>query len=203
MKFSQIYFDEISSNLDKLRYSRVRKISAVPKSLYSDHEGEENSYWDLSIPKDYERNAGILICYLIVYSREKPYWYSSFTDHLGQLCKKYQYKGKWMLLHKLLKVQSHKLILYEICTRIPAHEFFGNYYKEIEKVTLRPLIAFVKKQKPKAKSQARVRGYRDHGSRRLPHEIHSASSVSGPNPTKLNFENSYKKRLALINFLYG
>lgn len=199
----EIIYSEIISNLDKLNYSHVRKISADPVSLYSDHESDSNWYWDLSIPKDYKKDPYKLICYLIVYSREQPYWYSYFVDTLGQLCKKNKYKGKWMLLHKLLKVHYYKLIIRELTSRLSGNDIFGNYFKEIEKIVKRPLINFVKLQKPKPDRAARIRGYRDKGSRKLPHEIHSDCTVSGKNPEQLNLENQYKKKHAMLNFLYG
>lgn len=203
MQENKIYFSELDKSLSRLSLNRLKQFSAVPKSLYSDLEWDRDFLWDLNIPKRIKNDPVLLICNLVIIARGNPFWKSLFIDFCANQCKKYNYQGKWKLLHKLAKLQFRTLIEYRICEEIPPNEFFGNYLPIIEKESQFFQIFFGRKQKPKPIKIQRKRGYNDKGSAKMNHEIHDLSSVSGPNKEKRDFTTQYKKRSAIINFLYG
>lgn len=203
MEFNEKFHSEILRNFDKLNLSQMRKISAVPKSLWSDLPEDENRFWDLSIRKDVRNNPEKLINLLLLVSKIRPEWYSIFLDFVANQCQKYSYQGKWRFLHKLAKLYYFDLITYRIAEIETPSSFFGNRMKEIIKFSNNCPCRFLKQTKPKSKKVQRKRGYNDHGSRKLTHERHSFVTVSGENPEKEDHRNQYKKRSSLINFLYG
>lgn len=203
MEFNETFHSEILRHFDKLNLSQMRKISAVPKSLWSDLPEDENRFWDLSIRKDVRNNPDRLINLLLLVSKVRPEWYPCFIDFVANQCYKYSYQGKWRFLHQLAKLNYFNLIVYRIVETETPSSFFGNRMKEIIKFTENCPCRFLKQTKPKAKVVQRKRGYNDHGSRKLPHERHSFVTVSGKNPEREDHRTQYKKRSSLINFLYG
>jgi len=91
MEFNNKFYSEIQSNFEKLNLSQMRKISAVPKSLWSDLPEDENKFWDLSIRKDVRNNPEKLISLLLLLSKVKPFWYSIFIDFVANQCQRYNY----------------------------------------------------------------------------------------------------------------
>lgn len=203
MKENLKYLSELSSQIDRKVSNSKKQFSAVPISLYSDPSEDINWEWRLSIPKRIRNNPLLLICNLVIIAKENPFWKTSYIEFCAQQCRRYNYEGKWRLLHKLAKLQSFVLIKYRIHEEIPANEFFGNYLPIIVKEYENFQIYFGKFQKPKPKKIQRRRGYNDKGSARKIHEIHDFSTVSGPNKEKLNLDSQYKKKSALLNFLFG
>lgn len=203
MEFNNKFYSEILSNFEKLNESQMRKISAVPKSLWSDLPEDENKFWDISIRRDVRNNPEKLINLLLLLSSIKPMWYSYFIDFVANQCQRYGYQGKWRYLHKLAKLYHFELIVYRIVETETPHSFFGNRMKQIKSFSENCPCSFLKQTKPRPKVIQRKRGYNDHGSRKLSHERHDFSHHSGPNPEKEDYRNQYKKRSSFINFLYG
>ena len=204
MKEKNHYLSELKSNLEEKNWSLMRKFSSETKSLYSDLPDEDMKWtWKIQVPKTMKNDPEELIAGLIILSKIKPYWYTEYQLFCAEQVKKYNYQGKWILLHKLLKLNFHDLILYRITEIYTGNAYFGNINKRVNNLLENFSIRFGKCLKPRPTYAQRKRGYNDHGSRKNPHEIHDLSSVSGPNPEKLDFSDQYKKRLSLINFLYG
>lgn len=203
MKFNDNYLSEIHRRITALKLSQVRKISAVPKSLYSDLSEDSNYFWDLSVKKEIRNNPKKLISCLVILSKIQPEWYSYFISFCAEQCHRYNYEGLWRLLHKLTKLYYNDLILYRIVEETSPSDFFGNYLPEIKQFCCDCPVLFLKQQKPRAVRAQRKRGYNDHGSRKFQHENHSFVSYSGENPEKEDHRTQIKKRSALLNFLYG
>lgn len=203
MEFNNKFYSEILSNFEKLNESQMRKISAVPKSLWSDLPEDENKFWDISIRKDVRNNPEDLINLLLLLSSIKPMWYSYFIDFVANQCQRYRYQGRWRYLHQLAKLYHFELIVYRIVETETPHSFFGNRMKQIKRFSENCPCKFLKQTKPRPKVIQRKRGYNDHGSRKLSHERHDFSHHSGPNPEKEDYRYQYKKRSSIINFLYG
>lgn len=203
MKDNNTFLSEIKSNFRKLNLSHMRKISAVPKSLWSDLSDGENEFWDISLKKEIRNNPGNLISLLLLLSYIEPDWYSLFLDFCANQCQRYNYQGKWRKLHCLIKLYHFELICYRITETESPSSFFGNTMKEVIKFSSDCPCRFLLQKKPKPHYAQRKRGYNDKGSRKLPHERHSFVTVSGPNPEKEDYRNQMKKRSSLLNFLYG
>lgn len=203
MEMNNSLFSEIESRLRRETYSKMKLSSTEPKSLYSDHTLDRDFEWKLRIPRSISRNPRQLIAILVVVSREKPFWYTSFLEECAILTKRNNYQGKWRLLHKLAKLQSYNLIRHRLSEELSGNEFFGNYYPYITSYLRNPQIQFCRVQKPRPKKMERVRGYRDKGSKKKPHEEIKEQTVSGPNPEKQDYTSQYRRKLAFVNFLYG
>lgn len=203
MKNNNTFLSEINFNMSQLNLSHMRKISAVPVSLYSDPELDKNKFWDITIRRDVRNNPRKLLSLLVLISYVKPFWYSYFIDFVMNQCQRYNYQGMWRNLHKLAKLQHFELISYRIQEIMSPNAFFGNYFQEIKQFSKNCPCIFSKLNKPKPKTIQRRRGYNDKGSMKLPHERHDFSEVSGANPVKEDYRSQYKKRSALLNFLYG
>lgn len=203
MKEKKSYLSELDSKVQKLVSDHAKLFSAVPRSLYSDTSEDRNWEWKLCIPKRVRNNPQLLIYYLIIITEGKPFWKELFIEFCASQSKRFGYQGKWRKLHKLAKLQFASLIKYRITEEFSPNEFFGNMLPGIEKELENFSIQFLKQQKPSPKTIQRRRGYNDKGSMRKIHEIHDCSVVSGPNKERENYDSQYRKRLALVNFLYG
>lgn len=196
-------YSEIFRRLSLEDFSRMRLLSAEPKSLYSDHSMDEDFTWGLHVPKTLKRNPRQLIALLVIISREEPFWYTEFLEICGQQCRKYNYDGPWMLLHKLVKLYHHDMIVYRLSERVSGNDFFGNYYKYIINYLRNPFIVYRRTAKPKPKSMQRIRGYRDKGSRIESHKKIVQQVVTGENPERRDYSGQYKRKNVFLNFLYG
>lgn len=203
MQQSNSLLSEIELRMKDLKSVHMNRISAVPISLYSDLPEDSIWYHSLVVNKSVRNNPLSLCCLLVLISKYNPYWYTEFVLFCANQSKRYKYKGKWMLLHKLAKLYHHSLIMYRISESISGNEFFGNWYPTIVKMSEDCPVRFIKLTKKIPKQIQRKRGYNDKGSRKLEHEKHDFSVSSEPNPEKLDFTGSYKKRNFLVNFLYG
>lgn len=133
---------------------------------------------------------------------ERPLWKELLRVELGEKCKRYQYENLWMTLHRILKLDSLELALYDLLEgRFSARDLRGNILPRA--LRLQREVKLLKVEKRRARRPQFHRGYRDHGGRRLSHEYHDFSEVTGPNPTKLDFRDSYTRRYFLLHFLYG
>lgn len=124
-------------------------------------------------------------------------------DEIGQLCRKNKYQGTWMDVHHILKVNFPDLVLYTLLERgYSFRDVFGNILK-LGRVALCNVKILSQEIRLPVKKPQRKRGYDDHGSRRpedkwLPSDIHL-----GANPDVLDLSASYKKKRAILNFLYS
>lgn len=122
-------------------------------------------------------------------------------EYLIDQCQKNSYQGKWMLVHKLLKVFYLDLMLLVIIERNLSREVFGNAlkigFKTLERIKLefRSNLRVCKPQRKK--------GYNDHGSSTPAHKRRNCWVYSGPNPEKPDLSSLCKKKYGLVNFLYG
>lgn len=133
---------------------------------------------------------------------EKPIWKEELRIELEEKCKRFKYNGLWLSLHKLLKVNQLDLALYtSLESLFSARELRGNILPRAKK--LKRFLEYKIVNKKKSLKPQFHRGYRDHGGRRLDHEIHECSTVSGPNPESKDYSASLKKKYFLLNFLYG
>jgi hypothetical protein len=133
---------------------------------------------------------------------ERPLWKELLRVELGEKCKRNQYKNKWRMLHKILLLDSLELALYVLLeSYLSARDLRGNILPRALKLWKE--VKFLKVEKRRPRNPQFQRGYRDHGGRRLSHEFHDFSEVSGPNPSKPDFRDRYSRRYFLLNFLYG
>lgn len=180
----------------------MNKISADPKSLYSDNFDETNFVWDLVVNKNVRNDPNSLTAILLLLSAKRPNWYHLFLDYCGSQCYRYGYQGKWKFLHKLCSAQ-HILLQLKIVTETMTPEaFFGNILPKMVLFTKVPSVRFLKQTKPISKKPIRRRGYKDKGSMKFVHEVHSAWSHSGPNPDRPDYRKSYNRNQAILNYLY-
>lgn len=202
MQHRNSLYSEIELRLKSLNSVHMNKISAVPISLYSDLPEDCNWYFSLCVDKSVRNNPLKLCQLLVLVSKYNPYWYHEFILFCSEQTKKYRYRGKWILLHKLAKCYYHSLILHKIEEHVSGNEFFGNWFPEIEKMSMRCPAKFIKLTRKKPRQIERKRGYNDKGSRKLVHEKHDFSVSVELNPEMPDFSGSYKKRNFLVNFLY-
>lgn len=133
---------------------------------------------------------------------ENPEWKELFRLELIERCKKNDFKNKWMDLFHLLKLNHLSTALWICLERsFSSRDLRGNILPKALK--LWDGVIFKKIQKRKSKHPQFHRGYRDHGGRRLPHEVHDCSEVTGPNPNKFDSEKLINKKNHLLNFLYS
>ena len=122
-------------------------------------------------------------------------------DFLGQMAKRHQYRGSWMLVHKFLKLQSLFLVSDYILEKRLQRSVFGNFL--VAGLTSLSRLKLLKPSSTKPRKPIRKRGYDDHGSVRAPHKRRNCQVHSGPNPEPLDLSSMYQKKLALVNWLYG
>lgn len=181
----------------------MRKLSADPISLYPDSPKLAAEYtWNIAIDKRIQRDPDELLIRIVILAAVKPFWYELFLDYCGQQAYRYAYQGKWMFVHKLVKLQHILLILEYIENNLSSNEFFGNWINKMEQFAEKPDVRFIKMRKPNVRRPVRKRGYNDKGSKRASHEVHSAWKYTGPNPYRLDLRSSYSRKQALTNFLY-
>lgn len=198
------FLSEILRTLEEKDWTQMRTFSSEAKSLYSDLSSSESfECWQLSIPKLIKNSPRDLIANLIILSKVRPFWYDYFILFCAEQCRKFNYEGKWRLLHKLAKLYYPELIMYRITEEMSGNDYFGNIDKLVNKHLANFLIDYRKLKLPRPKFPQRKRGYNDHGSRKNPHEVHDLSTVSGKNPEREDYIDQYKKRSILLNFLYG
>lgn len=194
---------EIDLAMNRLDYTQVRKISAVPKSSYSNLAGDR--LWRISLDKQLRKDPTRLISILLILAHEKPFFYELFLEEVSNLCYRHRYQGKWRFLHKLSELQDYNLIVYRLSEVTKGNVFFGTTLRNIEKELSKDQfpVRYLEQILPKPNHPKRKRGYDDKGSRRLPHEVHSDWRHTGPNPYRPDYRNSYKKKKRLMNFLLG
>jgi len=162
---------------------------------------DEEEEYRLLINREITKPSEFIGIWLVCLA-EKPQWKELLRLELGEKCKRNQYKNKWMILHKILKLDSLELALYVLLEEyLSARDLRGNILPRAFKLWKE--VKFLKIRKRKPLYPQYHRGYRDHGGRRLSHEFHDFSEVSGPNPSKPDFRDSYSRRNFLLNFLYG
>lgn len=122
-------------------------------------------------------------------------------DFLGQMAKRNQYKGSWMLVHKFLKLQSLTLVSDYIVEKKLQRSVFGNFL--VAGLTSLSRLKLLNPRTSKPRKPQRKRGYDDHGSARAPHKRRNCQVHSGPNPESQDLSSLYRKKLALVNWLYG
>lgn len=187
---------------DLTEFPQMRKISADPISLYSDSPSPEDFEWSLAVDKAVRNDPDELASILLILSAVKPFWYHVFLDFCGEQCYRYGYQGKWRFLHNLCKSQLIRLQLSLVMEYRSPNEFFGNMFNKMEKFARNPSVRFIKQTKPKPKKPQWKRGHNDKGSMKSPHEKHSAWVSSGPNPKRPDYRSSYKRKQAILNYLY-
>jgi hypothetical protein len=163
---------------------------------------DENDEYRLIISRNVTKPSELIGIWLVCLA-ERPLWKELLRVELGEKCKRYQYKNMWMKLHKILKLDSLDLALYVLLEEVfSARDLRGNILPRALKLW-KFCVNFSKMKKRKPRNPQFHRGYRDHGGRRLSHEFHDFSEVSGPNPIKPDFRNRYSRKYFLLNFLYG
>lgn len=155
----------------------------------------------LILPRFIQKPKDLIGIWLWVLN-ENPIWKTEIQYELAERCRRNQYKGEWMILHRSLKLTHLDLAVYRLLEiRFSSRDLIGNILPRSKKF-FKLLEYKVVKKRRSIKPQYH-RGYRDHGGRRLAHEVHDCSTTTGENPTKLDFSSSMKKKYSLINFLYG
>lgn len=141
---------------------------------------------------------------LIILSKPTPLG-PLVLDQIGQIAKRRQYQGEWMVVHHILKVFDVRLALYLLFEeyRKTPRDVFGN----IIPMGLKALNQKVKvvdpyRQGPVRRPQ-RKRGYDDKGSSRPAHRWLPTDVHVGPNPDKLELDSMYSVRRRLVNFLFA
>lgn len=142
---------------------------------------------------------GIGLALLAIFKSTPGSFY--LRDFLAQRARKHQYKGKWMLVHKLLKLQNPILVSDFLLERELQREVFGNFLVAGSIALQR--LHLLKPRTGRPKFPKRKRGYDDHGSARAPHEQRNCQVHSGINPETVDLSSLYQKKLALVNWLYG
>jgi hypothetical protein len=132
----------------------------------------------------------------------KPVCIEYCREWMENLCKRRKYKGKWMLVHKLLSFSSITLALtYLLDGHYHYRDISGNIVPTIGPLTGKVGLFWC--QTRKARKQNFQRGYRDKGGRRLPHEFHG---VPVPPKEQLDLSsltmNSDPRKHQLLRFLY-
>jgi hypothetical protein len=162
---------------------------------------DENEEFRLLINRNITKPSEFIGIWLVCLA-ERPLWKELLRVELGEKCKRYQYKNKWRILHKILLLDSLELALYVLLeSYLSARDLRGNILPRALKLWKE--VRFLKNKKRRPLYPQFHRGYRDHGGRRLSHECHNFSEVTGPNPPKLDFRDRYSRRYFLLNFLYG
>jgi len=188
------------ANLAEL--SSMKNISADPRSLYSQSLDGVNYILDLAVDKSIRGNPDALIIHLLLVAAVNPEWKSLFIAYCGDQCYRFNYQGKWRILHKLCTLQSIMLMLQLVIEQYSPREFFGNLLPKLKKAAQENHVRFIKQAKPRGNYPKKKSGYNDKGSMKFPHEIHSAWRHTGPNPEKLDLRSQYKRKQAILNFLY-
>jgi hypothetical protein len=170
-----------------------------PKSLCSDIPVEENYYLAGLKRLDAFESLGLLLVLPIL----DPEVESLVRLELSIKCKKNCYQGKWMLVHKLLKVKFFKLMIYTLLEQgISTNEIFGNLLQRGIQRYQKLSIQILKPRK--VKYPQRKRGYNDHGIRRDESKWLPTKVWKGPNPKKFDGQSQLgNSRKSLVNFLYG
>lgn len=155
----------------------------------------------LILPKFIQKPKDLLGIWLWTLS-ENPIWKEDLRLVLAERCKRNKYKGLWFIIHKLICLNSLNLAVYTMLeSQFSGRDLRGNLLPRSKKFY--KFIEYKVVEKKKFLKPQFHRGYRDHGGRRLSHEVHDCSTYTGENPESIDLSNKMKKNNFLLNFLYG
>ena len=164
-------------------------------SLYSD-----SPEWEFYLGGLKNLSAIEALALVVCFPKEDLLWWE-VRERIMEDAYRYQYKGNWRLVQKLLNINDEKLQLRFFFEYHSSEELFGNLLPVAIKRISRLQI---QKRYPKVKRPQRKRGYNDHGSRRddskwLPSDVHL-----GPNPEKSDLRRvAVNLKEKIRNFLWS
>lgn len=150
--------------------SQKEKLAELP-SLYSDTE------YQIFINYNGSRQALAVLYVLCFFS----YWRTDETIRtMSHKCFAYNYEGGWKTVQDYLetKFQTPKEFEQKYISDFGPHDFFGNFLPLSAKLTRN--IRVLQPKSGKVNKPIRRRGYKDKGSRRLPHENHGIPGKEKP-----------------------
>lgn len=120
------------------------------------------------------------LCAAYLASFFKPWENDVLIRHLAQLAYRGNYKGRWITLQAMLEdgIQSPERFQERFIELRGPNEFYGNLLPRARKLERRlQQKDLLEKNNRPVQRTLRHRGYRDKGSRRLPHEFHGDPPV--------------------------
>jgi hypothetical protein len=139
----------------------------------------------------YEALGAILIVSIIIHTREQYLRYE-FHEKVAEEAYRNNYQGKWKQVQELLELENMNFNSYFnwFLENFSKEDIYGNIVPLINRIIKTIKVTNRKFRKPRVRYPEYRRGYRDKGTLRFPHEIHSDWTFSGENPYREDRRNS-------------